>query len=104
MSPTLRVLCDGLFENPEGQGAEDRVALVGDGVGVVARVRRRHLTARRPVSDLPDSGVQLDVQTFGKRDRNAGVSVANCQVTSGEGKSVILRFKVIQSIFKCPLH
>ena len=59
-----RVLRDALLQNAERQGAENGVALVGRRVGVASRVRGRHFASRRPVPDLPDCCVELDVQTL----------------------------------------
>ena len=39
---------------------------------------------------LLNGSVKLDVKAFGESDRNAGVSVPDCQVTSGESESVVL--------------
>ena len=65
----LRVLCDGLLEDAEGQRAEDGVRLVGDGVGVVARVGGGHLAAALRIADLARRRVQLDVQVL-RNSRN----------------------------------
>jgi hypothetical protein len=40
--------------------------------------------------DLLNGSVELDVETFRESDWNAGVSIPDCEVTSGESESVVL--------------
>ena len=60
---------DALLEHAEGQGAEHAVRLVGDGVGVVARVGGGHLAAALRVPNLARRCIQLDVEVL-RNSRN----------------------------------
>ena len=70
----------GLLEDTEGEGAQHRVGLVGDGVGVVPGVAGGHLAPALGVADLPHRGVQLDVQTLTQRHRHTAVPIPYRQV------------------------
>jgi hypothetical protein len=61
-----RILSDALLQHAERQGAQYGVALVRGWVGVAAGVGGRHFAARRPVADLSDGRVELDVQALGE--------------------------------------
>ena len=60
-----------MLHDAEGEGAEDSVCLVGDRIGVVPGVGRRHLASGLGVPDLSHRRVQLDVQALAQRNGNA---------------------------------